>query len=90
MKGNVLHPENEQRRYQADRVYAFVELALLKSGVEESGAKATAKGLWQASLRGVDSHGLRLLPHYIAAVKGGRINPNPEFRFDKTSASTGR
>ena len=90
MKERNPNPENDQHRYQADRVYAFVEQALLKSGVEESGAKATAKGLWQASLRGVDSHGLRLLPHYIAAVKGGRINPNPEFRFDKTSASTGR
>ena len=90
MKDRNLNPENDQRRYQADRVYTFVAQALLKSGVEESGAKATARGLWQASLRGVDSHGLRLLPHYLAAVKGGRINPNPEFRFDKTSASTGR
>ena len=79
-----------QRRYQADRVYAFVEKSLLESGVEASAAKATAKGLWQASLRGVDSHGIRLLPHYLAAVKGGRINPNPEFSFEQTSPSTGR
>jgi LDH2 family malate/lactate/ureidoglycolate dehydrogenase len=90
MKDRNLNPENDQRRYQADRVYAFVEQALLKSGVEESGAKATAKGLWQASLRGVDSHGIRLLPHYLQAVKGGRINPDPEFRFEQTSLSTGR
>jgi LDH2 family malate/lactate/ureidoglycolate dehydrogenase len=89
MRDRKLNTERDQRRYQADRVYAFVERALLKSGVEESGAKATAKGLWQASLRGVDSHGIRLLPHYLQAVKGGRINPNPDFRFDKTSASTG-
>lgn len=62
----------------------------MRSGVEESGAKATAKGLWQASLRGVDSHGVRLLPHYLAGVRGGRINPSPELRFEQTSPSTGR
>jgi LDH2 family malate/lactate/ureidoglycolate dehydrogenase len=82
--------KNEQQRYQAVLVYDFVERALLKSGVEESGAKATAKGLWQASLRGVDSHGVRLLPHYLKGVKGGRINPSPEFRFEQTSPSTGQ
>ena len=77
-------------RYPAKAIYDFVEKALLKSGVEESAAKATARGLWQASLRGVDSHGIRLLPHYLRAVRGGRINPNANFRFEKTSASTGR
>ncbi len=90
MNGKSRNPDDGQRRYQADRVHAFVEQALLRSGVEESAAKATAKGLWLASLRGVDSHGLRLLPHYLEAVRGGRINPKAEFRFEQTSASTGR
>lgn len=79
-----------EQRYPADLVYDFVERALLECGVEESAAKLTARGLWQASLRGVDSHGLRLLPHYLEAVKGGRINKNAEFRFEQTSPSTGR
>ncbi len=79
-----------QNRYEANLVLNFVERALLASGAEEDGAKLTAKGLWQASLRGVDSHGLRLLPHYLQALKGGRINPAPNFRFEQTSASTGR
>ena len=48
-----------------------------------------AKGLSQASLRGVDSHGVRLLPHYTNALEAGRLNPNPAFRFEETSASTG-
>jgi ureidoglycolate dehydrogenase (NAD+) len=90
MNGRDRNPDKGQRRYQADRVYRFVEQALLESGVEDSAAKTTARGLWLASLRGVDSHGLRLLPHYLKAVRGGRINPTPEFRFEQTSASTGR
>jgi ureidoglycolate dehydrogenase (NAD+) len=28
----------------------------------------------------VDSHGIELFPHYVRALQGGRINPNPEFR----------
>lgn len=85
-----MNSERKQDRYQNAAVRDFVETALLRSGVEESGAKATAKGLWQASLRGVDSHGVRLLPHYLKGVKGGRINPSPQFHFEQTSPSTGR
>jgi LDH2 family malate/lactate/ureidoglycolate dehydrogenase len=82
--------EQSPSRHQAAVVYEFVEQALLKSGVEERAAQATTRGLWLASLRGVDSHGIRLLPHYLKAVKGGRIHPNANFRFEQTSASTGR
>jgi ureidoglycolate dehydrogenase (NAD+) len=85
-----LNPDEQPHRYQPTAVYEFIEKALLKSGVGESSAKPTAKGLWQASLRGVDSHGIRLLPHYLKVIMGGRINPNPEFRFEQTSPSTGR
>lgn len=48
-----------------------------------------SSGLIDASLRGIDSHGVRLLFHYIKAVQSGRININPKFRFIKTSMSTG-
>ncbi|UCG76230.1 MAG: Ldh family oxidoreductase [Gemmatimonadota bacterium] len=80
----------EAARVPAETVYDFVERVLLQAGVEESSAKLTARGLWLASLRGVDSHGLRLLPHYLKAVQGGRINPRPDFSFERTSPSTGR
>ena len=30
------------------------------------------------------------IPHYLAAVEGGRINRTPSYRFEKTTASTGR
>lgn len=45
-------------------------------------------GLIETSLRGVDSHGIRLIPHYIRATIIGRINPNPKFKFKKTSQTT--
>ena len=36
----------------------------------------------ETSLRGVDSHGIRLLPHYLNALKG-RINGKPKFQINK-------
>ena len=46
-------------------------------------------GIIETSLRGVDSHGARLIPMYISHVEDGRINPNPKFAFTKTGASSG-
>lgn len=62
---------------------------LAKAGVRNDVAAHLIEGLVQTSLRGVDSHGVRLLPHYLKGLKGGRINPNPKYVFKRTSASTG-
>ncbi len=67
----------------------FMTKALLNAGVRSDVAKYVVDGLVQTSLRGVDSHGVRLLPHYLRGVAGGRINPDPKYRFKKTFASTG-
>lgn len=77
-------------RFPVSDVQAFTEAALRKSEVDASAAASVAQGLCAASLRGVDSHGVRLLPHYLKAVKGGRINPRAHIRFEKTGAATGR
>lgn len=46
-------------------------------------------GLVETSLSGVDSHGIRLLPHYVRAVMVGRINKQPRFSYKKKSPSVG-
>lgn len=43
--------------------------------------------LVETSLRGVDSHGIRLLPHYIRATLKGRINFHPKFKFKRLTPS---
>lgn len=59
-------------------VRVFV-LAVLKAvNVRENIARLVTEGLLSASIRGDDSHGVRLLPHYIAAVEASRINPDPK------------
>jgi ureidoglycolate dehydrogenase (NAD+) len=62
---------------------------LSKHGVRDDIAGDVVDGLVWTSLRGIDSHGIRLLPHYVAGVVGGRINPNPTLTFSQTAPSIG-
>ena len=57
---------------------------LIKYGANDFSAESVSKGLIETSLRGVDSHGIRLLPHYLNALKNGRINGNPKFEIIQT------
>jgi ureidoglycolate dehydrogenase (NAD+) len=68
---------------------SFIKKVLLKIRVRGDVASYVTEGLVQTSLRGVDSHGVRLFPHYLEGVKKGRINPNPKYKFIKTAESTG-
>ncbi len=62
---------------------------LEKAGAKKAIASHTAQGLWETSLRGVDSHGLRLLPHYVLGLEKGRIAGNVNFTFCQNTISTG-
>ena len=81
---------NQTMTIKASVLKKFCLTALKKRGVRQDVARHVTDSLMQASLRGVDSHGLELLPHYLWVVNSGRINPNPKYRFEKTAAGTGR
>ena len=66
----------------------FSKNILIKVGVNNFCAKYVSEGLCKASLRGTDSHGINLLPHYIDSVIYGRKNPTPKFKFYKKFNST--
>ena len=61
----------------------------MSEGIGKAIVHEVAECLIQTSLRGVDSHGIRLLPHYIRVAKSGRINKEPNCSFTKTSPTTG-
>ena len=61
-----------------------IKESLIDNGANEFSAESVAQGLVETSLRGVDSHGIRLLPHYINALRNGRINGNPKFKSINT------
>lgn len=77
------------KRIDVNDIRDFVFAVLKAVNVREDIARLVTEGLLSASIRGVDSHGIRLLPHYIAAVEAGRINPNPKYKFRRTAVSTG-
>ncbi len=66
----------------------IIKGALLREKVDEQAAKYVAQGLTTTSLRGVDSHGIRLIHHYLAGVKSGRINPQPRYKVEKRLPTT--
>ena len=76
-------------RASSDQISEFAANALMAAGTQLDAAQSVAKALTETSLRGVDSHGIRLLLHYIKAVRGGRINPNPKLAFTRTGSGTG-
>ena len=53
----------------------FVEQAYRTVGAFQEDAKISAEVMVEANLCGVDSHGVRMLPGFIAQVQSGRMNP---------------
>lgn len=71
---------------EINELQSLVRLCLIRNGAEYSVANNVAEGLVWASARGVDSHGIRLLPHYLSGLVGGRLNGNPRMKMSKTNA----
>ncbi len=72
---------SENRTYPADVLREFAVQALRRVGVPQDDAVVVADNLLEASLRGVDSHGVsRLLEPYVHRLKAGGINPRPTVR----------
>ncbi|MFZ5775053.1 MAG: Ldh family oxidoreductase [Thermodesulfobacteriota bacterium] len=69
-------------------VKAIIKGALLKENVDAQVAEEVAEGLVSTSLRGVDSHGVRLIHHYLAGIRSGRINPRPKYKVEKRMPTT--
>ena len=77
------------KKIQYKNLLIFTKKLLLKVGLDDFSAIAVSKGLCETSLRGVDSHGIRLLPHYVEFAIKGRKNPNPKFKFNQVFKSFG-
>lgn len=60
-------------------LYNFVENILSEVGLDKFSTESVTLGLCESSLRGVDSHGVRLLPHYVNSALHGRKNTSPNF-----------
>ncbi|MCL5427555.1 MAG: Ldh family oxidoreductase [Gammaproteobacteria bacterium] len=76
-------------RVKGEDLSRFMQTVLTAAGADQPSAEATTWALVTASRMGTDSHGLRLLPHYLQALQGGRINGAPNMVFHQRLAATG-
>lgn len=64
-------------RLSVEKIKKCADFALLPFGMPDSDLQNLTGGLIEASLRGIDTHGVRLLKTYVNELAGGRANPRP-------------
>lgn len=69
-----------QIRVALSALETFCRHTLMACGANEATADAATRAMMHGTRLGVDSHGIRLLPHYIQALEGGRLNKTPNLR----------
>ncbi|MBT8523612.1 Ldh family oxidoreductase [Polynucleobacter paneuropaeus] len=74
--------------FDSVRLSKIMDHDLEERGVIAESRKNVIECLIQTSLRGVDSHGINLFPHYCRAAQAGRINVSPGISIYKSGAST--
>ncbi|MCP1167947.1 Ldh family oxidoreductase [Limimaricola litoreus] len=68
-------------RVALEEMERFSRAALTAVGADAPTVEAVTKALLHASAHGVDTHGFRLLPHYLQGLAEGRLNKAPKLCF---------
>jgi LDH2 family malate/lactate/ureidoglycolate dehydrogenase len=71
-----------------EALQAFVASVYEKLGVHSEDAQVAAEIAVAADLRGVDSHGVVMLPRKVDYMKRGLIEPRPQIKIDRESPAT--
>lgn len=74
-----------EKRFTPKSITQLLTNLFIAAGYQKPHAKLMADSLVTTSLRGTDSHGIRLTPHYVKAMIAGRINKKPHFKFKNTA-----
>jgi len=77
------------RCIQAETLAGFCRRLLCAAGLRPRDAALVADSLVAASLRGIDSHGVARLPHYLRRLERGSIRPRPRLGFERLTPSCG-
>jgi L-2-hydroxycarboxylate dehydrogenase (NAD+) len=70
-----------------ESIFAYISKLFEKTGMPSKDAEWTAKTLVDASLWGVDSHGILRVPKYIERINANAINSKPNINFVKSDAA---
>lgn len=80
MENDAAVPPPPPLRIAAQPLEAFCLAAFRAIGAGEATCRAATDAMMHGSRLGVDSHGVRLLDHYLKALEGGRLNKQPVIR----------
>ncbi|MFI4860937.1 MAG: Ldh family oxidoreductase [Phycisphaerales bacterium JB063] len=79
---------SHSRYAAAEHLERFCAGMLVAAGLTPADATTVADSLVQSNLRGIDSHGVARLPHYLSRIARGSINPKPDMHLHVVSPST--
>src|SRR3984893_3173989 len=71
---------NRMTRVLAQHIRQQLVSVLRAWGMSECHAATTAETMLETDLRGVDSHGISMLPTYDREFRSGRLNMRPAFK----------
>lgn len=69
-------PDTEPLRMRAEPLHAFVAALWERAGSSEREARLVADHLVGANLAGHDSHGIGMIPNYVASWREGQLQLN--------------
>lgn len=72
-------------RFSPESLAAFTVAVLGRAGAAPTTAEACGRALMEASLGGVDTHGVRLLPIYAEALASGHVHGAPQLLTETQS-----
>lgn len=76
------------KRVTVEKLKDYSKKVLIKVGLTEEKTDVVTDCLIEASLRGVDTHGIRLLPIYVNAIKKGLIDVHVEPQTEEETSAT--
>lgn len=74
-------------RVSASDLERFCREVLSAVDADDATVDAATRAMMHAARLGVDSHGVRLLDHYVTALSGGRVNRRPELHLTHESGA---
>lgn len=80
---------SEYSYVRAEDARAFAAALFETAGVPPQDAAIAAACLARADLRGVDTHGVQLIPLYLKRLRTGLVNPRPDLVIDKKTPVAG-
>ena len=73
---------------QVGSLDSFSRQVFQNAGVDTLSSDAATRAMLHGSIHGVDSHGIRLLAHYLKAFQGGRLNKRPKVTIIQERSGT--